>query len=196
MTRRSVYVGALVACLVASAMTLFSIVKPRWISWDSETPSGQHIHYTYGLHRRCNSITSTCEFFPKTSDCHGDRYFCSMWRSVGFLMSFGVVIEGMALIAFIVVISGGKQKRENGWKVISGLLVLAGLIQCAGMAIIAFLYDNEDRFFPGWKLDISWIMCTTSWSVLMALAAGITASAFLLPSEGGYELIPDVEREE
>ena len=148
-------------------MTLFSIVKPRWISWDSETvrwlrplsqtrlrllstscqaadglisvcpqPSGQHIHYIYGLHRRCNSITNTCEFFPKTSDCHGDRYFCSMWRSVGFLMSFGVVIEGMALIAFIVVISGGKQKRENGWKVISGLLVLAGLIQCAGMAII------------------------------------------------------------
>ncbi|KAL8865201.1 MAG: hypothetical protein Q9174_007016 [Haloplaca sp. 1 TL-2023] len=177
-------------------MTLFSILKPRWISWDSETPSGQHIHYTYGLHRRCNSITDTCEFFPKTSDCHGDRYFCSMWRSVGFLMSFGIVIEGMTLIAFIVVIAGGKQKRENGWKVISGLLVLAGLIQCAGMAIIAFLYDNEDRFFPGWKLDISWIMCTTSWSVLMALAAGIIATAFLLPSEGGYELIPDAEREE
>ncbi|KAL8801010.1 MAG: hypothetical protein Q9182_004754 [Xanthomendoza sp. 2 TL-2023] len=119
-----------------------------------------------------------------------------MWRSVGFLMSFGVVIEGMTLIAFIVLLVGGKQKREQGWKVISGLLVLSGLIQCAGMAIIAFLYDNDDRFFPGWKLDICWVLCTVSWSILLALAGGIAATAFLLPSEGGYELIPDTEREE
>lgn len=139
------------------------------------------------------------------------------------MMSFAVVIEGMTLIAFIVVLVGGKQKREQGWTVVSGLLLLAGLIQCAGMTIIvsslpcvcaaevirfpkwrlnclfpaqAFLYDNDDRFFPGWKLDISWILCTTSWSVLVVLASGIAASAFLLPSEGGYELIPDTGREE
>ncbi|KAL8717941.1 MAG: hypothetical protein Q9225_004874 [Loekoesia sp. 1 TL-2023] len=178
MTRRSVYVGALVAFLAACAMTLTSIIIPRWISWDSETPSGQHIHYTYGLHRRCSSLTNTCEYFP-----------------LGFLMSFGVVIEGMTLIAFIVILGGGKQKREKGWKVVSGLLVLSALIQCAGMAIIAFLYDNDDRFFPGWMLDNSWVMCTISWSVQIVLAGGITATALLLPSEGGYELIPDTERE-
>ncbi|KAL8653374.1 MAG: hypothetical protein Q9226_003877 [Calogaya cf. arnoldii] len=196
MTRQSVYIGALVIFLASCAMTLASILKPRWISWDSETPNGQHIHYTYGLHRRCSSLTGTCEYFPHTYDCHNDRYFCSMWRSVGFLMSFAVVIEGMTLIAFIVVLAGGKQKREQGWTVVSGLLLLGGLIQCAGMAIIAFLYDNDDRFFPGWKLDISWILCTTSWSVLLFLAGGIAASAFLLPSEAGYELIPDTERDE
>lgn len=59
-----------------------------------------------------------------------------MWRSVGFLMSFAVVIEGMTLVAFIVILGGGKQKREQGWKVIGGLLVLSASIQCAGMAII------------------------------------------------------------
>ncbi|KAL9034370.1 MAG: hypothetical protein Q9180_005446 [Flavoplaca navasiana] len=196
MTRQSVYIGALAIFLVASVMTITSIVKPRWISWDSETPSGQHVHFTYGLHRRCSSLTGTCEYFPHTQDCHNDRYFCSMWRSVGFLMSFAVVIEGMTLIAFIVVLAGGKQKREQGWTVVSGLLLLSGLIQCAAMALIAFLYENDDRFFPGWKLDISWILCTTSWSILVFLAGGIAASAFLLPSEGGYELIPDTEREE
>ncbi len=63
-------------------------------------------------------------------------------------------------------------------------------------ALQAFLYDNDDRFFPGWKLDFSWVLCTASWSVLVILAGGIVASAFLLPSEGGYELIPDAEREE
>ena len=54
----------------------------------------------------------------------------------------------------------------------------------------AYLYDNDDRFFPGWELDISWLFCTVSWSIMMLLGAGITATALLLPSEGGYELIP------
>lgn len=59
-----------------------------------------------------------------------------MWRSVGFLMSFAVVMEGMTLIAFGVMISGGKQKRESGWKIMTGLLVLVGLIQCTAMALV------------------------------------------------------------
>ncbi|MCJ1450716.1 hypothetical protein MMC28_001050 [Mycoblastus sanguinarius] len=117
-------------------------------------------------------------------------------------MSFAVVIEGMTLIAYVVILGGGKQKRETGWKILSGLHVLVGALECASMAIIvsvalagagrkdaAYLYDNDDRFFPGWKLDISWIVCTVSWSVMFLLAAGISATALLLPSEGGYELI-------
>lgn len=190
MTRRLVYGGALIAFLAAFALTLTSIIIPRWISWDSETPSGDKIHYTYGLHRRCSSFTNTCEYFPHQEDCHGDRYFCSMWRSVGFLISFAIVLEGMTLITYIVILVGGKQKRESGWKILAGLHFLCGAVECAGMAIIAYLYENDDRFFPGWKLDIAWIFCTISWSVLMLLGAGIIATALLLPSEGGYELIP------
>lgn len=59
-----------------------------------------------------------------------------MWRSVGFLVSFAVVMEGVTLIAFLVVIAGGRQKREQGWKVLTGLLLLVGMVQCAGMALI------------------------------------------------------------
>lgn len=51
-------------------------------------------------------------------------------------MSFAVVMEGVTLIAFLVVIAGGRQKREQGWKVLTGLLLLAGMVQCAGMALI------------------------------------------------------------
>lgn len=152
-----------------------------------------------------------------------------MWRSVGFLMSFAVVMEGMTLIAFLVVIVGGKQKRESGWKILSGLLVLAALIQCIAMALVVgspvfsnftfhissqtamvdegqelgprltnsdyqvYLYHNDDRFFPGWKLDTSWILCTVSWSLTVLLSGFITSTALLLPQEGGYELIADHE---
>ena len=51
-------------------------------------------------------------------------------------MSFAVVIEGVALISYVVIMVGGKQKREAGWKVLSSLLLLVGLIQCASMALI------------------------------------------------------------
>ncbi len=147
-------------------------------------------------------------------------------------MSFAVVLEGMTLIAYMVILAGGKQKREAGWGVLSGLHVVCAVLQCAGMAIIvssffvchwrrsgkqsdgslsalyewrsrltyvklcfcqAYLYDNDDRFFPGWKLDVSWILCTISWGVTLLLGAGISAAAVLLPSEGGYELIPHEE---
>jgi len=113
-----------------------------------------------------------------------------MWRSVGFLMSFAVVLEGMTLIAIVVLLAGGKEKRVNGWKVLCILATLVGLVQFAGMALIAYLYDNDDRFFPGWELDISWTLCTASWSIQILVAATVAASAFLLSPEGGYELIP------
>lgn len=51
-------------------------------------------------------------------------------------MSFAVVIEGMTFISFVVMIAGGKQKRESGWKILAGLLFLIGGVQCAGMALI------------------------------------------------------------
>ncbi|KAI9727784.1 MAG: hypothetical protein M1834_007931 [Cirrosporium novae-zelandiae] len=108
-------------------------------------------------------------------------------------MSFAVVIEGMTLIAYIVILAGGKQKRETGWKILVVLLGLGGAILCAAMAIVAYLYDNDDRFFVGWKLDVSWILDTVSWSVLVLSALVVGGAAMLLPSEGGYELIPGGE---
>jgi len=65
-----------------------------------------------------------------------------MWRSVGFLMSFAVVMEGMTLIAYIVILAGGKQKREQGWKILSGLHFLVGALQLGSMAIVVSLFDR------------------------------------------------------
>ena len=65
------------------------------------------------------------------------------------------------------------------------------MVMCLWLYQQAFLYEHDDRFFPGWKLDVSWILCTVSWSIAAILASGIIASALLLPSEGGYELIPN-----
>lgn len=59
-----------------------------------------------------------------------------MWRSVGFLMSFAVVLEGMTIAAFIVLIFGGKQKREQGWGFMATMAFLSGFVQAVAMSIV------------------------------------------------------------
>lgn len=99
----------------------------------------QH-YFSYGLHRRCSSLTDICEPFPQSDDCHGeDRYFCSVWRSVGFLMSFAVVLQGMAVVSYLIILSGGKRLRESGWKALSVLVVLGAIVQ-AGVGCIVVSY--------------------------------------------------------
>lgn len=142
-TRSIVFSGALLVFLVGTGLTLASIIIPEWISFEDETNHGTTIHYTYGLHQRCSNTNSLsamglhCTSYPTLKDCHGDdRYFCSMWRSVGFLMSFAVVIEGMTIAAFMILILGGKQRREQGWGVMALLAVIAALVQACAMALI------------------------------------------------------------
>ena len=146
LTRSIVFSGALVFFLAATAMTIAAIIVPNWISFDNTTNQGTQLHYTYGLHRRCSNTSPSsplvaqglnCVQFPRDSDCHGDnRYFCSMWRSVGFLMSFAVMMEGMTIAAFAILLAGGKQRREQGWGVMAILAALAALIQVAAMGIM------------------------------------------------------------
>ena len=113
----------------------------------SNYPLQPPFHYSYGLHRRCSSLSDTCESFPQREDCHGeDRYFCSMWRSVGFLMSFAIVLEGMSIVAYVIVLAGGKQLRESGWKVLSLLMVLSALVQAASMSIVVGILSSISFF--------------------------------------------------
>lgn len=208
LTRSIVFSGALIAFLASTGLTLASIIVPNWISFENHTHHHTHIHYTYGLHRRCSSTnihltTSpsspftnyehlTCVPFPRSAECHGDeRYFCSMWKSMAFLMSLGVVFEGMAIAAFLILLVGGKQRREQGWGVLSIMVAIAAVVQAAGMSLTAYLFEKDPRFFVGWFLDKSWVMCTVSWSVQAMCAIAITTAALTLPTEGGYELIPD-----
>jgi len=51
-------------------------------------------------------------------------------------MSFAAVLELVTIVAYCVVILGGKQKRETGWKVLAFMLMLVGIVQCASMAIV------------------------------------------------------------
>lgn len=51
-------------------------------------------------------------------------------------MSFSVIVELALLVAYAVVILGGKQKRDQGWKIVCSLLAVAAAAQCASMAVV------------------------------------------------------------
>lgn len=59
-----------------------------------------------------------------------------MWKSVGFLMSFAVLIELATIVGYVIVLAGGKQSRDYGWKVICTMLLFIATVQCAGMSIV------------------------------------------------------------
>lgn len=51
-------------------------------------------------------------------------------------MSFAVVLEGMSIVAYIIVLGGGKRLRENGWRILSLLIILSAVVQAAGMSLV------------------------------------------------------------
>jgi hypothetical protein len=51
-------------------------------------------------------------------------------------MSFAVVLEGMSIVAYVIILGGGKRLRENGWRVLSLLIILSAIVQAAGMSIV------------------------------------------------------------
>ena len=54
-------------------------------------------------------------------------------------MSFAVVAELATLVGFLVILAGGRVKREGGWKVLGGLLAAVAAAQFVGMAVVVSL---------------------------------------------------------
>ncbi|KAI1389909.1 uncharacterized protein F4822DRAFT_218030 [Hypoxylon trugodes] len=193
MTRPIVYSVALGVFVFTTILTIVSILTPHWVTYSVTADTGSTFTKYIGLHKSCSSVDDpSCRPFPNDDDCRDDQFFCSMWRSSGFLISFATIVELATLITFLVVMAGGKYKRETGWKLIGFFLLGDAAVEFASMGIVAYLFDNDPQFvIPGWSLDWSWVLCTISASVSVLLAGGLAASAWLLPPEDDYEYLED-----
>ncbi|KAL6908301.1 hypothetical protein GGI43DRAFT_392416 [Trichoderma evansii] len=194
MTRVYVYTAGLVAFVAATAMIVASVTEPHWVSYSVTTTSGETLEKHIGLHKSCSSLDDPhCRDFPSKELCqYGERYFCSMWRTVGFMASFEIILCLASLVAFALVMGGGKYRRETGWPFVAALLTLVSVVEFIIISIVAYLYDHDDQFtVPGWNLDVSWYLGTVSAGISLVIAAGLAASAYLLPPEEGYEFLDD-----
>jgi len=109
-------------------------------------------------------------------------------------MSLAVILELATVVGFAVVLLGGKQSRETGWKIVVPLLCIGAVTQVASMGIVSWVFEHDGRFFDGWRLSRSWVLCTVSWVLELCVAIGIGAASWIMEEEGGYELIPDAAR--
>ncbi|KAK3684731.1 hypothetical protein B0T22DRAFT_463982 [Podospora appendiculata] len=193
MTRRIVYSAALVALVAAMALTIAAVSTPKWVSYSVTAEPGR-VHDHIGLHRRCTSTSGSevCVHFPSVRQCEGDGRFCAMWRTTGFLMNLAVVAELAAVVGFLVIMAGGKMKREGGWRILGVLLGLVAAVQFCATALVTYALDNDDFFHvPGYRLDSSWYFATSSACIAVLCAFGLAISAFVLPPEDGYEFLDD-----
>ncbi|KAL1897392.1 hypothetical protein Sste5346_004128 [Sporothrix stenoceras] len=220
MTRTSIYGAGTLAFLGTTAMTVAATVIPNWVFYITYPTAGGSDPYwmSLGLHKSCKSdnttpfsplvssagassssyAAGTCRSFPsRTWDCGVEpeqQVFCTVWRTIGWLMAVALVAEFVTLIGFLVMLCGGRMRREYGWRILVPMVEGVALLQLCAMALVTYLMDHDDRFLvPGWHLGTSWTLCTVSWSLAALTGMGLAAAAYMLPPEDGYELLLNPE---
>ncbi|KAM3520569.1 hypothetical protein NHJ13051_006776 [Beauveria bassiana] len=180
--------------MASAVMVVASIAMPNWIDYAVTTAKGDTIRKTIGLHRTCSTLDGyRCGPFPTRALCQSEqRYFCTLWRSTGWLASFSVVLGLAGFVAFGATLGGGKYKRESGWPFVAGLIAVFAAVQLVVISVVAYLFDHDDQFsIPGWHIGTSWYLALASALLGIVTVVGLVSSAYLLPSEDGYEFLDE-----
>lgn len=128
-------------------MTIASLATPNWVSYSVTTAKGETFEKKIGLHKSCSSLDSPrCRVFPSPELCQaGERYFCSMWRTVGFMASFATILCLASIVCFLVIMRGGKFKRETGWPFVAGMLSLVAVIELVMISLVVRVRPRHSR---------------------------------------------------
>jgi hypothetical protein len=59
-----------------------------------------------------------------------------MWKTVGFMASLAAIMCLASLVSFLVVMKGGKYKRETGWPLVSGMLTMVSVVELTIISIV------------------------------------------------------------
>ena len=111
---------------------------PYWVSYSVTTAKGETIEKHIGLHKSCSNFDDPpCREFPYRELCvEGERYFCSMWRTVGFMASFATILSLACVVSFGVIMAGGKYKRETGWPFVGAMLTLVSVVEFVIISLV------------------------------------------------------------
>ncbi|KAF3281959.1 hypothetical protein TWF970_001908 [Orbilia oligospora] len=210
---RTIFYGASFAAFAsASILTLTAITLPRWVSYTYETSSGP-ITQTYGLRHSCRTgpsltnPTTICRPFPTLQDCEDSAHFCSLWKSTNYLMNLAVSVEVLTCLCFILILSSPNTTttttrdnntttnsnntttnntiRKSGWKFLVLLLSISVTCQLLAMSLVSYVYENDERFFVGWRLDVCWVLCMVSWGVGLVVTGLVGLVGWVLPEDAG-----------
>ncbi|KAK4050214.1 hypothetical protein OIO90_005196 [Microbotryomycetes sp. JL221] len=118
--------------------------------------------------------------------------FCDSWVTAGYAQQVALVFGLASVLASLIILLGGRQKRETGWKLISGLLTVEFILLIVSTSLIAHEYRMDDRFYYGSKLGQGYILSTVAWSLDVVIVGVLLVVGFMgLVKEDDYEQIMD-----
>lgn len=138
-------------------MLVASIWVPHWVTYSVTTTRGDTIEKHIGLHKSCSTLDDPyCRDFPSPDMCqHGERYFCSMWRTIGFMASFATILCLACIVSFGVIMGGGKYKRETGWPFVGAMLTLVSAVEFVIISMVVSCErwegDGEVNLARAWR---------------------------------------------
>ncbi|KAI9357467.1 hypothetical protein BD770DRAFT_443701 [Pilaira anomala] len=167
------------------ALNLTALFLPKWLAHVIPKPFYSETHY--GLFKLCQSLTGDCRPFPRAEndDCK-EEGFCQLWQAAGAGMILGAVVGTLTMIALLGVMCSNREKRERGWKLISGMLVLHAVPSIVSFSIIAYLYNTSSIFYSGTKYDQSFIINAVSWCLSLILSLSMLLASFIGNPEYHY----------
>lgn len=118
-------------------------------------------------------------------------------------MTFAVVLMSLGIVAYVIILSGGKKLRETGWGVLSTIIILSVAVQVASMALIVCsfsLWSIVVIVLMGFRrissITMSASLSAGNWTShsLSALSAGaFLFSVLLLSSSRRVRYLPRVD---
>ncbi|CAG8582370.1 11456_t:CDS:2 [Paraglomus brasilianum] len=161
-----------------------SLIMPNWLVYVSRFPLKLEIHY--GLFKKCSSVQGCYPFpSPERNDCD-EEWFCELWNAARFAVLFAAFVGAVTWLALVVVMLGGRGKRERMWGSIAAWLMFHAFFQFTAVGLIAYLFNNSDRFYFGYKYDMSFIFATISGSLSVMLSISLVLNGVLVPSRYDY----------
>ncbi|KAL0078072.1 hypothetical protein J3Q64DRAFT_1767570 [Phycomyces blakesleeanus] len=168
------------------ALNLTALLLPKWLIF--VVPKPLYSETNYGLFKLCQSVTGECRPFPREEegDCT-EEGFCQLWQAAGAGMILAAVIGALTLVALLGTMCSSRRKRERGWKLVAGMLVLHAIPAAISMSVVAYLVNTSSIFYAGTRYDMSFIMGAATWCISLVIALSLTLATLLGPPEHGYE---------
>ncbi|CAG8531633.1 3278_t:CDS:2 [Funneliformis caledonium] len=169
---------------ISYTFTLLSLLLPNWLLFS--TPKPFRTYTNIGLFKRCSNtiFNDECRPFPSSdyNDCE-EKFFCEEWGLAVTTMILAAILGGLTWLNFVLILLGGRLRREKAWKNSSGLLLLHALFQFITIFLIAHIYTTSEKFYFGVKYDYSFIFANISACLSVLLSLTLFTNGLFSPPE-------------
>ncbi|KAI9253415.1 hypothetical protein BDA99DRAFT_519719 [Phascolomyces articulosus] len=185
--------SVLLLCVITSySLNWSSLILPKWLAIINDDNDDETIIRSFGLFQLCqNGTNEACRAFPssETQEKEGcdNIDLCPLWQAAGAAMILAGVIGALTIIAVLGTMGcRNRRKREKGWKVVSGMLVLHAVPSIVAVLIMAHL----SKSLHGTRLDVSCILATIAWILSILIAMVLTYITSSSSSTDYYDYEP------